>query len=133
MTDTSLAFILWPLLFLRTEVVVKIAGASAVAVVEVKELAGLSMDPAEERHFGRQIADVRRFCSAEIEKRGWKNRYKSSDWLDGLRKVERALNRVDHCYICLIRLDDILNLSALWERVRGEADRVDGAVGTLEG
>jgi hypothetical protein len=79
-TNTNLALFLWPLLFLPTGVVVKIQGASALPVAEPAELAGLYMGPTEERGFGRQIADVRRICSAEIESRRWKNRYRTSEW-----------------------------------------------------
>lgn len=120
----NLAFILWPLLFLRTDVVVKIEGASGMPVVELEELKGVYMDPYEEMSFGRDIAQVRRVCSAEIEKCGWKNGFEDYGFYeDGVREVERALNRVDNFGVHVIRLDDILKRSALWERIREEADR----------
>lgn len=122
----NLAFILWPLLFLRTDVVVKIEGASGMSVVELEELKGAYMDPYEEMSFGRDIARVRRVCSAEIEKCGWKNGFEDYGFYeDGVREVERVLNRVDNFGVHVIRLDDILNRSALWERIRGEADRFE--------
>ena len=125
-TDMNLAFVLWPLLFLRTDVVVKIEGADVVPGVELEYLVGVSMTPAEERSFGRQIAHARRVCSAEIEKGGWRDGYKPYDhsW-DGVREVERARDGVSNYCIWLIRLDDVLNQSDVWKRIRGEADRVE--------
>ena len=126
-TSLRLAFILWPLLFLRTDIVVKTQGASEMSVSEREEFAGLYMEPLEESWFGRSIARVRRLCSAEIEKRGWENDEGENHArrLDAVRGTERALHGVDFYGINLIRLDDILNLSPVWERVRSEADRME--------
>lgn len=61
-------------------------------------------------------------CSAEIEKRGWKEQ----GWLfDGVREVETALDEVSFIGKGLIRLDDILELSDVWKRLQGEADRLE--------
>jgi hypothetical protein len=125
--DTDLAHILWPLLFLRTNVVVKFQGISA---VRVTELVDVRMSPQEEASFAGQIAHVRRLCSAEIEKRGWKE----SGWLfDGVREVETALDDVSFVGKGLIRLDDIVKLSAVWKRLQGEADRVEAENSEQEG
>jgi hypothetical protein len=107
--DTDLAYILWPLLFLRTNVVIKFEGISA---VRVTELVDVRMSAQEEASFAGQIAQVRRFCRAEIEKRGWKEQ----GWLfDGVREVETALDDESFIGKGLIRLDDILKLSAVWK------------------
>jgi hypothetical protein len=84
------------------------------------------MDSYEERSFGGQIGRARRACSAEIEKRGWENGHKPYDGeYDGVWHVEMARDFVSNNGIWLIRLDDILDKSALWERIRADADRVE--------
>jgi hypothetical protein len=88
------------------------------------------MSPQEEASFAGQIAHVRRLCSAEIEKRGWKE----PGWLfDGVREVETALDDVSFVRKGLIRLDDIVKLSAVWKRLQGEADRVEAENSEQEG
>jgi hypothetical protein len=126
-TSTSLESILWPLVFLRTDIVVKIEGADAVPVPEREEVEGLYMNPEQEALFGRSIARVRRLCSEEIEKRGWENDDgENHAWpADGVRPIERALYGVDFYGTGLIRLDDILSSSPVWERIRFEADRME--------
>ena len=125
-TSASLAFMLWPLLFLHTDVVVKIEGASAVPVVEREQFTRVVLEVLEEILLGRSIARVRKLCSAEIEKRWWENDDGGNhpERLDAVHDIERALWRVDYNRIHRIRLDDILNRSPVWERVREVADRV---------
>lgn len=126
-TSTSPDSILWPLVFLRTDTVVKIEGADAVPVSEREEVEGLYMNPDQEALFGSSIARVRRLCSEEIENRGWENDDGENDaWpADGVRKIERALYGVDFYGTGLIWLDDILSSSPVWERIRFEADRME--------
>lgn len=85
------------------------------------------MNPEQEAFFGRSIARVRRLCSEEIEQRGWENDDdENHPWrVDGVRKIERALYGVDFYGTGLIRLNDILNSSPVWERIRFEADRME--------
>jgi hypothetical protein len=120
--DVDLAHMLWPLLFLRTEIVVKFEGTSAVTLTEPEPLVNIQTSSQELVSFGRQIAQVRRLCRAEVEKRGWE---KDGRQFDGVRKIEMALHALNPFGKRLVRLADIVDLSAVWRSIQGVADRVE--------
>jgi hypothetical protein len=110
----DLARILWPLVFLRTDIVVKFEG---IAELSKTSTADLRRVPHATAHYGRHIAKVRQLCNKQIESRG-------SD-LVGVRGVEDAFARMCYFGEQFIFLDDTVDLSAAWTGMRNEADRVE--------
>ena len=108
------ARIMWPLVFLRTDIVVKFEGIAE--ILETSATAPKTV-PHAEAFYGRHIAKTRHLCIQEIEKHG-------TD-LVGLRGVESALASMSYFGSEFISMEDIVNLSAAWSGMRSEADRVE--------
>ena len=113
-SKADFARILWPLVFLRTDIVVKFEGIDEL-------LETTTAHPKKASHaeatYGRHIAQIRERCVEEIEKHG-------SD-LAGLRSVEAALASMNYFGDEFVSMYDIVNLSAAWTGMRSEADRVE--------
>ena len=115
--DFDLACALWPLLFLRTDIMVKFEGISAVTDTGLGQSVDAHKIQEEDLCLARRIAQVRRLCSAEVDKRGWA--------FHRVEHFERALITITCFGMQRIRLYDILNLSAVWRGIQGEADRME--------
>jgi hypothetical protein len=108
------ARILWPLVFLRTDIVVKFEGiAEILKTTKPYPKTG----PHAEGFYGGHIAKIRQRCNEEISKQ-------SSD-LVSLRGVEAALASMSFFGDEFVSMDDIVNLSAAWTGMRSEADRLE--------
>lgn len=108
------ARILWPLAFLRTDIVVKFEGIDELMKTPT---AGWRRDPHSEASYGRHIARIRQRCNAEIAKQG-------SNAGD-LRGLESALASMNYYGDEFVTLDEIVNLSPAWTGMRIEADLVE--------
>jgi len=106
--------ILWPLMFLRTSIVVIFEGIPAIPETT---LTHLGMMPQAEAYYGRMIALVRERCNKQIDKHGWDD--------DGLGGVDAAIQSLEHFGEWFISIDDIVNLSATWRGIRSQADHVE--------
>lgn len=118
-SDIDLAGILWPLLFLREDVEVKFKGITASPEKMLTENGKILEVVAA---FGRQIAHVKRLGITELERPDWENRC----WeFHGMRDAERALYALKPLGKQLLCLDDIVNMSPVWEGMRREIDYVE--------
>lgn len=115
-SNVDLGRVLWPLMFLYTDIVVKFKGMPPIPETFMTRL---TMQPWAEVSLGRQIARVRKRCNEEITKNGWD--------LDGLRDVEVALDDLSHFGDWFISFDDIVNLSGIWRGIRSQADVVEAS------
>jgi hypothetical protein len=113
-SKVDLAHILWPLMLLRTNVVVKFKG---LATVTETALAHLTIETEAEESLGSKIAEIRRGCHKMIKTRG--------EDVNGIRDVEAALRDLSHFRKWLLHIDDIVGLSAKWRGIRSQADRVE--------
>lgn len=108
------ACMLWPLISLRTDIVVKFEGIAELLKVSKTDPRTV---PHAEASYGRHIAKIRQRCNEEIAKQG-------SDVV-GLRGIETALASINYFGDEFVRMDDIVNLSAAWTGLRSEADRFE--------
>lgn len=113
-SKVDFARIMWPLVFLRTDIVVKFEG---IAEILKTSTTAWKTVPHAEAFYGSHIAKTRHLCIQEIEKHG-------TD-LVGLRGVESALASMSYFGSEFISMEDIVNLSAAWSGMRSEADRVE--------
>lgn len=116
-SKVDFARILWPLVFLRTDIVVKFEGITEILKTST---AGWPRNSHAEASYGRHIAKTRHLCIQEIENNGTS--------FVGLRGVEAAVASMNYFGDEFVSMDDIVNLSAAWTGMRSEADRVE-AVG----
>lgn len=116
-SKVDFARILWPLVFLRTDIVVKFEGITEILKTST---AVWPRNSHAEASYGRHIAKTRHPCIQEIKNQG-KN-------VVGLRGVEAAVASMNYFEDEFVSMDDIVNLSAIWTSMRSEADRVE-AVG----
>jgi len=105
-SKVNFARILWPLVFLCTDIVVGFEGVDELLETST---AKWRRDPHSEVSYGRHIAKIRQRCNEEIAK-------KDSDRVN-LHGLELALASIN----------DIVNLSATWTGMRSEADRAEAA------
>lgn len=115
-SKVDFARILWPLVFLRTDIVVKFAG---ITEIQKTSAAGWPRNSHAEAPYGRHIAKTRHLCMQEIENHGTN--------VVGLRGVEAAVASMNFFGDEFVSMDDIVNLSAAWTGMRSEADRVEAA------
>ena len=108
--------ILWPLVLLRTEIVIKFEG---IAELLEASLTDPKTVPHAEVFYGMHIAQIRQRCDGEIGKHG-------SDF-EGLYDIGVALAKMNFFGDHLIRINDIVNLSAAWTGMRSEADRIEAS------
>lgn len=121
--DTSgidLADILWPLLFLREDVTVKFEG---ITTDPEKTLAEGEKSPEVEAAFAQQMALVKKLYNSELEKPGWEDRC----WeFHGIREAEKVLYALEPSAVKrLLCIDDIVNMSPAWERMRRAIDHAE--------
>lgn len=120
-SDVDLADILWPLLLLREDVTIRFEGITTdpeKMLTEGKK--GLKVGAA----FAQQIAHVKQLYNSELAKPGWEERR----WeFHGVRETEKALYALRPPEDRLLCLDDIVNMSPVWERMRREVGRAEAA------
>jgi hypothetical protein len=108
------ARILWPLVFLRTDIVVEFEGIAELLRTTTTDARSV---PHAEAFYGKHIAKIRQLCTKEIGKQG--------SGLVDFRDVEAALASMSFFGDEFVQMDDIVNLSTAWTGMRGEADRVE--------
>lgn len=115
-SKVDLAHILWPLMLLRTGIVVRFKG---LATVPDTALARLTMESTAEASLGSKIAEIRLGCHEAI-KTGGKG-------MDGIKSVEAALRDLSHFGKWLLHIDDIVGVSAKWKGIRSQADFIEAS------
>ena len=119
-SNVDLANVLWPLLLLREDVTVKFEG---ITTDPEKALTEGEKGPEVEAAFGQQIALVKQLYNSEVEEPGWEDRR----WeFHGIREAEKALYALQSPWR-LLCLNDIVNMSPVWERMRREIDRAEAS------
>jgi hypothetical protein len=117
-SDVDLAEVLWPLLLLREDVTVKFEG---ITTDPEKTPTDGEEGPEVGAAFAQQIALVKQLYNSEVEKPGWEDRR----WeFRGIREAEKVLYALQSPWR-LLCLDDIVNMSPVWERMRREVDRAE--------
>ena len=72
--------------------------------------------------FARQIALVKQIYNSELERPGWEDRR----WeFHGIREAEKLLYALQSPGKRNLCLDDIVNMSPVWKRLRREIDCVE--------
>jgi hypothetical protein len=116
-SDVDLVQILWPLLLLRENVIVKFEGITA---GQEKRLTEGGSDPEiEAATFGQQIALVKHLCNIELDRPGWEDRSWS---FHGMREADMALYALKRPGKQLLCLDDIANMSSVWKGLQRETN-----------
>ena len=120
-SNVDLANLLWPLLLLREDVTIKFEGITTDAEEALTEgKKGLKVGAA----FARQIALVKQIYNSELERPGWEDRR----WeFHGIREAEKLLYALQSPGKRNLCLDDIVNMSPVWKRLRREIDCVEAS------
>jgi hypothetical protein len=115
-SNVDLARVLWPLIFLRTEIAIKFEGIATVPKT-VPPQSRMSREAQE--IFGSRVAKVRQLCNEVFQKR-------DRD-IGDMHRVDNALHHLILIPfgVDLIGFGDIVNPCAVWRRIRSQADLVE--------